>query len=316
MKTLIAFGVCLVLLGGSGAWLLLSSETTASCSGLPENKRVQKSLGEAMQPGMSCAELGEAIVKATRGSEPARHSRREAQTLKDVLFSLGFEDSENLTVDPALRVPLATALADYAPDVHEMLAGLDPDYVSHADATDPPWEEGGTYHLAVYTTYFRDIVRAISQDPQAYAILRVAETRHAAQQLAAVPDDAAGVEFSLPAKKNARALGILDAIGVAIIQHRGKEEGQAWHTAVVDRILREPATERSYQDNPADYLIAAWLRELRNTPNTAHADRLATQGLGMARSWTTARNTDESARQDLLTEVERSESVAHQEIKS
>ncbi|MFE1874705.1 hypothetical protein ACFW9N_28125 [Streptomyces sp. NPDC059496] len=154
-------------------------------------------------------------MKATAGSEPGRHTRAQAQAMKDVLFALAWVQPKNFDVDPALRVPLATALADCGPDLHEMLAGLDSDYVLKAGRDTPPWEAGGTYRLSVYHTVFRATLRAVAEDPRAYALLRLAETRSAAERLAAVPAGATGSELSLQPTRNARALGILDGIADA-----------------------------------------------------------------------------------------------------
>lgn len=131
-------GICLALLGAFGTWFLLGHETSPPCNGLAENESVRKSVGAAVHPGISCAALGEAIVKATAGSQPGRHTQAQAQAMKDVVFALGWVQSQEIEIDPALRVPLATALADYAPDVHEMLAGLDNEYIVNAGDNKSP----------------------------------------------------------------------------------------------------------------------------------------------------------------------------------
>ncbi|MFE5539851.1 hypothetical protein [Streptomyces sp. NPDC056492] len=81
-------------------------------------------------------------------------------------------------------------------------------------------------------------------------------------------------------------------------------------------MLREPATQGSYQKDPAAYLAATWLQGLGNTPEADLADRLRTQGVDIARTWTQARSTDESTRQALLAEVDRSALSAYSEAKS
>ncbi|WP_329201787.1 MULTISPECIES: hypothetical protein [unclassified Streptomyces] len=270
---------------------------------------MQKSVGAAVHPGMSCAALGQALVKAT-AAEQGRHSQEQAQAVKDVLFSPGLDYTKNLRIDAALRVPLATVLADFAADTHELLAGLDSQYVMKGDPDDVPWEASGTHHLAVDPLVFRNVVRAISQDPQAYAILRLAETRYAAQQLATVPGDATGTAFSLPPTKNARALGILDGLSDTYTRDR------AWRTAMRDRLLREPAAQDTYQEDPAAYFTVTWLQGLRNTPEAELVNRLRAQGVEIARTWTQARNTDESTRQALIAEVDRSAQNAYREAKS
>ncbi|MFE2551926.1 hypothetical protein ACFXGI_25720 [Streptomyces sp. NPDC059355] len=302
--------MCLALLGAFAAWLLLGRETAPPCNGLAEDTRVQKSVGPAVHTGMSCTALGQTVVRATAGSEPGRHTPAQAQAMKDVLLALGFGQSKQLDLDPALRVPIATALTDYAPDLHEMLAGLDSMYVTKADRDTPPWEAGGTHHLSVPTDVLRKTLRAVAEDPQAYALLRMTETRTAAGRLAAVPADATGSELSLPPTKNARALGILDGVADAAESHDA-EEARKWHATVFDRLFNEMAD----QAEPAGRLTATWLRQLKNTPEEQRSERLRTQSLDMARTWAQARNMDEPTRQDLLAQVEKSAHYAREEVK-
>lgn len=306
-------GICLALLGAFGTWFLLGHETSPPCNGLAENESVRKSVGAAVHPGISCAALGEAIVKATAGSPPGRHTQAQAQAMKDVVFALGWVQSQEIEIDPALRVPLATALADYAPDVHEMLAGLDNEYIVNAGDNKSPWEADGTYHLSVWNNVLTKTLRAVAVDPQAYALLRMAETHTAAAQLAAVPADATGVDLSLQPTKNARALGVLDGIAETA---RGKDAGPArtWDTAVHEGLLDEE-THRADPSTPVGRLTATWLQELKNTPEPARAERLRSQGLDMARTWAQTRGMAEPTRTDLLAEVESSAHHAHREAK-
>ncbi|MFD0268258.1 hypothetical protein ACFVGY_17035 [Streptomyces sp. NPDC127106] len=314
VKALTAAGVCLALLGAAVAWLLLGRETSPRCNGLAENASVQKSMGAAIQPGMSCAALGEAIVKATSGGEPGRHTQAQAQVMKDVLFALGRVQPKNVDLDPALRVPLATALADYGPDLHEMLAGFDSEYVLKAGHDTPPWETGGTYHLSVYDSMFRKTLRAVAEDPRAYAVLRMAETHTTAERLAAVPADTTGRQLSLQPTRNARALGILDGIADAAAG-QDAQQARKWHDTVFGRLLNEQGPARAYPDDPAGHLTAAWLQQLKNTPDEERPERMRGQGHDMARAWAQARNMDERVRQGLLAEVERSEMLAYREMK-
>nr|WSW48697.1 hypothetical protein OG296_36795 [Streptomyces sp. NBC_01001] len=309
-KAWAAAGVCLALLGVFAAWFLVGRETAPTCNGLAEDTRVQKSVGHSVHPGMSCAALGEAIVKATAGSQPGHHTQEQAQAMKDVVFALGWVQSQKIELDPALRVPLATALADYAPDVHEMLAGLDNEYIVNAGDNKSPWEAGGTYHLSVWNNVLTKTLRAVAVDPQAYALLRMAETRTAAGQLAAVPVDATGVDLSLAPTKNARALGILDGIADAAVS-QDAQEARKWQAAVMERLI----TEQADQAESAGRLTATWLQELKNTPDKQRAERLRAQGLDMARTWAQTRTMDEPTRQDLLTKVENSARNAHEEVK-
>ncbi|MFF4393831.1 hypothetical protein ACFY0G_45105 [Streptomyces sp. NPDC001552] len=323
VKALAAAGICLATLGAAAAWLTSGHEPSPPCNGLAQDTRVRTSMGAAIQPGMSCAALGEAIVKATAGSEPGRHARAQAQAMKDVLFALAWVQPKNFDVDPARRGPLATALADYGPDLHEMLAGLDSDHVLKAGRDTPPWEAGGTYRLSVYHTVFRATLRAVAEDPRAYALLRLAETRTAAERLAAVPAGATGSELSLRPTRNARALGILDGIADAA-NGQGAAEARKWHATVLDHLLDDQADQAGQADQTgqadqagqavsAGHLTATWLQELKDTPETARAERLRTQGVDMARTWAQARGMDEQTRKDLLPEVGNSARYAYRE---
>ncbi len=315
-KALIVLGLCLALLGGVGAWLLLGRETAEPCNGLAGDERVQKSVGAAVRPGMSCAALAEAIVKASAGDVPGRHTQAQAQALKDVLVALGSGEPAELAMDPALRVPLAAALADYAPDLHEMLGGIGvTDFLAKAAPQAPPWQSDGTHHLAVLADTLRGVVRAVAEDPEAYALLRMTETRTAAQRLAAVPADATDYSLSVPPTESARALGILDGIAGAVTH--GKDEGQAraWRTAVLNTLLNGQASPKSDQDPRAAHLTAAWLQSLKNASEEELFDRLRTQGVDMARTWAQERKLDEQTQQGLLAKVERSALSAYREIK-
>ncbi len=254
-------------------------------------------------------------MKATAGSGPAQHTQAQAQAMKDVLYALGFGQPKGLTLDPALRSSLATALAGYGPDLHAMLAGLDSQYVLKAGRDTPPWESGGTYHLSVYTNVLRETVRAVAQDPHAYALLRMTETRTAAQRLAAVPAGATDHDFTVPPTTNARAFGILDGIASAVTHGWDKDQAQKWRRTVLDQLMNDTTTPNAYQDDPAAYLTATWLKDLKNSPEKDRPDRLRTQGIDMARTWTQERNTEEQDRQSLLADVDGSQLSAYREIK-
>ncbi|MFI8323856.1 hypothetical protein [Streptomyces sp. NPDC085529] len=305
----IALVVSLALLGGLGAWLLLGRDTTPPCSDLSENSRVRQSLGEAVRPGMSCQALGEAIVKASAGDGRGNHTLAQAQALKDVLTTLGDQGSGDVTVDPALRRPLAVALSDYAPDLHAMLGGIAvQDFVTKAAPHEPPWESAGTYHLTVLTDTLRNVLRAIAEDPHAYAVLRLAETRMTGQRLAAVPADAKGYSLSVPPTESARALGALDGIADAVTRGLEKDQAQKWRTSVVDGLGEEG-------NSAPDGLAATWLNGLLSAPEAQRFEKLRTQGTDMTRLWAKQRNMDEPTQQGLLAKVERSALTAYREIK-
>ncbi|MFD7558259.1 hypothetical protein ACFV9E_27410 [Streptomyces sp. NPDC059835] len=277
---------------------------------------MQKSLGAAVHPGMNCAALAQAIVKASAGDAPGRHTQAQAQALKDVLVALGSGEPAELTLDPALRIPLATALADYAPDLHEMLGGIGiTDFLAKAAPQAPPWQSDGTHHLTVLADTLRRVVRAVTQDPEAYALLRMTETRTTAQRLAAVPADATDHSLSVPPTESARALGILEGIADAVAHGKDKGQARAWRTAVLDTLLDGQASSKSDQDPQAAHLTAAWLQNLKTASAEEPFDLLRTQGVDMARTWAQQRKMDEQTQQGLLANVERSALSAYHDIK-
>ncbi|MFI8515850.1 hypothetical protein ACIGHB_32485 [Streptomyces sp. NPDC085460] len=306
----IVLGICLALLGGIGAWLLLGRESAPPCGDLTENPRVQKSVGEGVRPGMSCQALGEAIVKATAGDGQGKHTLAQAQALKDVLTTLGEHGTGDTTVDPALRRPLAVALTDYAPDLHAMLSGIAvPDFVTKAAPQEPPWQSDGTYHLTVLTGTLHNVLRAIAQDPDAYATLRLAETRTGGQRLAGVPAGAKGYGLSVPPTEGARALGVLDGIADSVTRDLDEQDAQKWRAAVLGGLSAgRAATEEG--------LAATWLDSLGSTPKADRYERLRTQGVDMTRLWAERRNMDESTQQGLLAKVERSALAAYREVEA
>ncbi len=304
----IALAVSLVLLGG-GAWLLSVRDTAPPCSDLTENPRVQKSVGEAVRPGMSCQALGEAIVKASAGDGQGRHTLGQAQALKDVLVAVGEQGNGGATVDPALRRPLAVALSDYGPDLHAMLGGIAvEDFVTKAAPHEPPWESEGTYHLTVLTDTLRNVLREASEDPHAYAMLRLAATRTTGQRLAAVPADAKGYGLSVTPTESARALGALDGIADAVTRGLEDKRAQGWRAAVVEALQGGRASAEKG-------IAETWLSDLHGAPEAQRYERLRTQGVDMTRLWAEQRNMDEPTRQGLLAQVERSALTAYREIK-
>ncbi|MFF9344915.1 hypothetical protein ACF1CG_34820 [Streptomyces sp. NPDC014773] len=304
----ITLAVSLVLLSG-GVWLLFARDTAPPCSDLTENPRVQKSVGEAVRSGMSCQALGEAIVKASVGDGQGHHTLGQAQALKDVLVVLGDQGTGGATLDPALRRPLAAALSNYAPDLHAMLGGIAvQDFVTKAASHEPPWESEGTYHLTVLTDTLRNVLLEVSEDPHAYAALRLAETRTTGQSLAAVHADAKWYGLSVPPTESARALGALDGIADAVTRDLGERQAQDWRAIVVDGL-------QDGRDSAGKGIAETWLSDLHGAPEAQRYERLRTQGVDMTRLWAERRNMDAPTREGLLAQVERSALTAYREIK-
>ncbi|MFJ7263181.1 hypothetical protein ACIQV2_23805 [Streptomyces globosus] len=69
----------------------------------------------------TCAEFGDAITKATTGDEPGRHTVAQVQAMQTVLYALAPAKGHRVRLDPELRRPPASALADFGADVYARL---------------------------------------------------------------------------------------------------------------------------------------------------------------------------------------------------
>jgi hypothetical protein len=131
--------------------------------------------------------------------------------MHDVIGTLGPGQS----VHENLREPLARSLASYTADTHEMLAGLDADYVK-ASGTGFFTEDGKT-HLAVPQDDLVQFMRGLSEDPEAYGTLHKAESRYIDLSLEQIPDGAKGAELTNTLNKAGTALGAMASIREDVI---------------------------------------------------------------------------------------------------
>lgn len=266
-RTVVLIGLGLALLCGIGGWLVLYKDSGERCNGLLESEGLLRTVAttDAGRPA-TCAELGEAITKATTGSKPGHHTLPQAEAMKSILYALVPPQGHRVRLDPALREPLASALADYSADTYARLHSLDPAYTTNAGAENPPWQDAQGVHMAVDYIHLLNVLVAVSEDPKAYATVRMATTRYAAQDLASVPADAVGDDLSLPSTRSARALGAMNGVALAAHQRLGDEGARTWQTQVAATLLASPAENPSVEENPSGRLTSAWISGLRATP--------------------------------------------------
>ncbi|MHC5903160.1 hypothetical protein ACVNF4_04490 [Streptomyces sp. S6] len=170
--------------------------------------------------------LGAALEAAATGHPPLaagqdpwpgmNHTEAQARVTHAVVTELAPTLGTDTTVQPNLRQPLARALAEYTSDTHEILGGMRGDYV-RAVTGDGYFTDGGTAHLAVSQKDLVQVMRGLSEDPDAYATLHKAESRYIDTQLRAVPENATGFEHSAPLGKAGATLGVYSAIREDVI---------------------------------------------------------------------------------------------------
>ncbi|MFE7426350.1 hypothetical protein [Streptomyces sp. NPDC057545] len=283
---LVVGGVLAAAVAGATAWFLVGTDSAgdrADCDGLLADDLTKRALGEAYRSDMSCAELGLAVLRVTAGEADGTHTLRQASAMKDILVAVG-DDMERRGapwVDPALRKPLADALADYA-DVNAVLS--DPTDSAHLHKvlpSDPPWKEQDGYHLSLPAETLVRVVRAVSDDPEAHAVVRGAQTRWEAERLGELPASAQPVRLV----NGARAFGKLDGIADDVRRGLSAQEAREWDAAVFARLGAgtDPAPEAG--PGPARRIEDGWRRELAGTPATERGSAVERQCARMISLW-------------------------------
>ncbi|MEV6671552.1 DUF6571 family protein [Streptomyces sp. NPDC051162] len=195
----------------------------------------------------SQAGLGLAIEAASTGRTPladgaqpdpeARHNEAQARVMHD---TIEFLDQGTSTEVPAnLRRPVANALAQYTVDTHDILSSTNADMIRNAERG--YWDPDGTgkIHMAVRRDHLTQVMRGLSEDPDAYGTLHSAETDYIARELDKLPGDATRDSISSTLGKSGAALGAYSAIREDISNdHRSQAYANAdWKTKVAYHII-------------------------------------------------------------------------------
>ncbi|MFF1498795.1 hypothetical protein ACFVZR_02680 [Streptomyces sp. NPDC058316] len=176
--------------------------------------------------------LGAAIEAASTGSpagsdtgRDGHHTLEQTRVMQDTIALLDRHDNAE-SVPGNMQSPLARALADYAPDTHNIFA----------QEADYDWESGGDIrsdkdgaHLNVGQASLTRMLRGVAEDPKDFAMLYEAERFQAAEGLGNAPDSPGhGTEnWDVPARRTATGLGALNAIGADIILD-DRDNRKAW----------------------------------------------------------------------------------------
>ncbi|WP_156726269.1 hypothetical protein [Streptomyces apocyni] len=165
--------------------------------------------------------FGAALEAATTGHTPlgpkqdpwpaTPHNVAQARIMHHVIGELGPDQS----VPENMRQPLSRALASYAADTHEILGGLDSEYITEAGTGH--FQKDGETHLAVPQTDLVQFMRGLSEDPEAYGTLHKAESRYIDLSLEQVPKGAQGEELTNTLNKAGTALGVMGSIREDVI---------------------------------------------------------------------------------------------------
>ncbi|MFF6996060.1 hypothetical protein ACFY93_14110 [Streptomyces sp. NPDC008313] len=287
LVVVISAALCIALAGGIGGWLYLrSSNGTDVCKELSKDKRVRSALGAGSPDAESCSRLGSAIQRATTGEKAGVHSVAQAQAMKNVLLALGdITDKTEEELDSALAVPVSKALADYMPDVSQILSPGNIDYVRAGVASAPPWKDDDGIHMSLSRVTLLHVMRHLANHPASYAQLRDAASQRAAGSFTAVPRDAEEWRFESPTRETAYVLGAMDAVAEDVQKDLGEDGWKDWNTDVFSQLTKTSSTLPSYQDDPAGHVEISWQHTLRAAGRKNMLARFGTQTADMVQVW-------------------------------
>ncbi|MBP2051321.1 hypothetical protein J2Z21_004292 [Streptomyces griseochromogenes] len=191
-------------------------------------------------------------------------------------------------MDPALAVPFAEALADYADDTDQILTSVNVDYIRADTQNTSPWQDRAGVHMSVSVDSLLHVVRGLSDSPGAYATMREAATRHIAADFVATPRTADKVTLGLRAKLAGRILGSLDGVAQNVTQDKRQTEGGKWGADVVARLAANAEAPPAYHQDPVGHLLYSWKRELKGAGSKDPLTQLEAQSKDMTRSWARA----------------------------
>ncbi|MFJ9948501.1 hypothetical protein [Kitasatospora sp. NPDC091207] len=289
-------GLAVAAAVGTGLWWTLGrDDPDRDCAGLRTDSRVRTVLGDSWRSGLPCGELAEGLRRATTGEQPGSHTLAQARAMRAVVLAVA--DAPGHHVHPAVRGPLAQALADYAADTHPVLTGISDAAMAHDGPDADAWQDGRGVHFAVPKDRLIGVLRGVGESPAAYAALRGADLRQGAAGLAAVPTAPAppsGAAVEDPLARAAAPAGVFDGIAEEILRDRGDGARTAWQEAALQGLAPSGATPPAYGDAPAEYLTRTWLLRLAGPAPTAR-ERFAglnDQAAGLLALWADATHQD------------------------
>ncbi|AXG77237.1 hypothetical protein DVK44_05550 [Streptomyces paludis] len=305
---LLSAGAVALVVVGVGTWAWTRDDGGSACSVLREDGRIRTVLGSAYRDDLDCAALGEKLKDSATGSGEGAHSVEQARAMRDIISATGDTlKSDGLALDSALRMPLAEILADYTPDTHEILRRLDFDYEKHLSDGEP-WEDDSGVRVTVPNDTLVRVIRAISQDPAAYAVIRIAEGRHAAGKLVAIPARADDLKINLAACGNARTLGSLDGIAADTTAGLSKEKRTRWENQVIEALSAQASSSGipPYKTDPVGHVTGTWAGKLHVGEVKHFSVTFRAQAVEYVNTWARYRTVEPALLENLAVECRKS----------
>ncbi|MFJ9683878.1 hypothetical protein ACIRP2_38645 [Streptomyces sp. NPDC101194] len=193
--------------------------------------------------------LGAALEAAATGHVPlgvgqdpwpeATHNEAQARVMNGIIdqFAPGEGNGTDAPVPDNLRRSVANALAEYASDTHEIIGTMDSRYI-HPDH-DGYFVDGKGAHLATSQESLIQVMRGLSEDPDAYGALHKAEARHLNHLLDQVPEGTTGFENDGKWGKAGSVLGTYSAIREDVINDNRMSEYSAadWKSKIAYHVV-------------------------------------------------------------------------------
>ncbi|MFF9352151.1 hypothetical protein [Streptomyces sp. NPDC014734] len=186
-----------------------------------------------MDDPMSRVGLGAALEAAATGHVPlgpgqdpwpeAEHNESQARVMNGILEQFTPEKGTEASVPKNLQLPLANALGEYASDTHEIISETSGDYI-HNRAEGYFVDENGRGHLSATSKDLIQVMRGLSDDPNAYGALHKAEARHLNALLDDIPNGKTDFDHSGSLGDAGAVLGAYSAIREDVINDERMSE--------------------------------------------------------------------------------------------
>ncbi|MFF2661177.1 DUF6571 family protein [Kitasatospora sp. NPDC058032] len=175
---------------------------------------------EGLAAALEAAATGDVPGEGTHKGGP--HTPAQARVMEGVISALD-GDGKGSEIHDDLKMPLANALSDYVDDTHKILS----DHVSSGGGGVK--EVNGEGHIDGGADSLVRVLRGVSDEPEAYALLYSAERAKAAEVIGGLPADprADRDAVDVPAQRVGTALGAYDAIRSDVILDN-KDDRMEW----------------------------------------------------------------------------------------
>ncbi|MDR3081448.1 MAG: hypothetical protein LBV60_11080 [Streptomyces sp.] len=202
-----------------------------------------------MDDPLSRSGLGAALEAAATGHRPlkdgedpwpeVRHNEAQARIMQNVMENFVPDEGTDAPVHENLRRPLADALAEYTTDTHNILGPNPHEYITNAAGEGYFTDEDGNTHIAMSQKDLVQVMRGLSEDPDAYATLQKAEGRYINNDLDRIPDGTLGTDRHGQLGNYGKALGTYEAIKEDVINDERMSEYSAadWKTKAAYHLI-------------------------------------------------------------------------------